>query len=193
MDENALIRDAKKGDLDAFNRLVLAYQDMVYSHAFRMLGEVTAAEDATQDTFIAAFENIRSYRRGSFAAWLMRIVTNTCHDLIRYQGRRPTLPLEPLDDQGEEIDEPYWIPDESEGLEEAAMRAELGEVIRGCLQRVPERYRAVLVMADIQGLSYEEVAEVVETPVGTVKSRLARGRKYMEYCLKTFWELFSDV
>ena len=94
MDEAALIDSARRGDLNAFNRLVLAYQDLVYNHAMRVMGENAAAEDATQEAFISAYRNLSGYRGGSFRAWLLRIVTNACYDELRRRKRRPSTPLE---------------------------------------------------------------------------------------------------
>ena len=102
MDEIALMQFAQQGDLDAFNRLVLAYQEMVYNQAYRVMGEPDAAEDATQEAFISAYRKIHTYRGGSFKAWLLRIVTNACYDELRRRKRRPTTPLEPTDDFDEE-------------------------------------------------------------------------------------------
>ena len=95
MDEPALIHDAQHGDLEAFNRLVLAYQDALYNTALRILGDDSQAADATQEAFISAFRSLNSYRGGSFKAWLLRTVTNACYDELRRQKRRPTVPLEP--------------------------------------------------------------------------------------------------
>ena len=103
MDETALIDDAKRWDLDSFNRLVLAYQDRVYAQAYRMMGDSQSAEDATQEAFISAFRKLRSYRGGSFRAWLLRIVTNACYDELRRRQRRPVAHLEPLDADDEEL------------------------------------------------------------------------------------------
>ena len=89
MDETRLIQDAQHGDIDAFNRLVLAYQDMVYNQAYRVMGEPFAADDATQEAFISAYRKIKTYRGGSFKAWLLRIVTNACYDELRRRKRRP--------------------------------------------------------------------------------------------------------
>jgi RNA polymerase sigma-70 factor (ECF subfamily) len=104
MDEIALINDARQGDLDAFNRLVLAYQDRVYSQAYRVLNDPQSADDATQEAFISAYKNLRSFRGGSFRAWLLRIVTNACYDELRRRKRKPTTSLEPMDDSGNETD-----------------------------------------------------------------------------------------
>jgi len=189
MEEAALIQDALQGDLDAFNRLVLAYQDMVYYQAYRMMGEPQGAEDATQEAFISAFRKLKSYRGGSFKAWLLRIVTNACYDELRRQKRRPTTPLEPLDADDEEIESPNWLADDSESPEAAAARAELNEAIQNCLADLPEDFRAAVVLVDLQGLDYSEAAQAIGKPLGTIKSRLARARSRLRDCLQGFWEL----
>ncbi len=192
MDEAALISAACQGDLDSFNCLVVTYQDMVYNQAYRMMGDHDAAADATQEAFISAYRNIRSYRGGSFRAWLMRIVTNACYDEMRRRKRRPTTPLEPLDDSGEEMENPQWMADPGETPEDSAERVELGEAIQHCLEGLPEEFRAVVVLVDMQGMDYIEAAQVVSKPVGTVKSRLARGRLRLRDCLKGFGELLPS-
>lgn len=193
MDESGLIQEARKGDLNAFNRLVLAYQDMVYNQAYRMMGEVAAAEDATQEAFIAAFRSLRSFRGGSFKSWLLRIVTNACYDELRRRQRRPTTPLEPLTSDDEEIETPSWIADPGELPEEAVERDELGTAIQHCLDELPDEFRAMVVLVDVQGLNYQEAAEAVGKPVGTVKSRLSRARVRLRDCLQSVWELLPPA
>jgi RNA polymerase sigma-70 factor (ECF subfamily) len=192
MDETALIQAALQGDLDAFNRLVLAYQDMVYTQAYRMMGEQEAAEDASQDAFISAYRKLDSYRGGSFKAWLLRIVTNVCYDELRRRKRRPTTPLEPLDSDNEEIESPRWLSDPGESPEESAERSELARALQRCLDGLPPEFRAVVALVDVQGLDYTEAALAVGAPLGTVKSRLARARTRMRDCLKGVWELLPD-
>lgn len=189
MDEVELIQAARKGDLNAFNRLILAYQDMVYSQAYRVLGDPQAADDAAQVAFISAYKNLRKFRGGSFRAWLLRIVTNACYDELRRQKRRPTTSLEPLDDSGEEIESPRWLADSSELPEDNILRTELGQAIQRCLERLPLDFRTVVILVDVQGMDYLEAASVIEKPLGTVKSRLARARQRMRLCLQEFWEL----
>jgi RNA polymerase sigma factor (sigma-70 family) len=189
MDEAALIASAQKGDLDSFNRLVLAYQDMVYTQAARLLNDDQAADDATQDAFISAFRSIRKYRGGSFRAWLLRIVTNACYDELRRQKRRPTTPLEPHDDSGDEIESPAWIADPQETPEEALERSELGSALQNCIEKLPIDFKTVLYLVDVQGLDYNEVSVVINKPLGTVKSRLARGRLRLRDCLQGYREL----
>ncbi len=191
MDETALIEDAQRGDLDAFNRLVLAYQDMLYGQAYRMMGEKYAAEDATQEAFISAFKKLNSYRGGSFKAWLLRIVTNACYDEMRRRKRRPTTQLEPVNDENEPIESPSWLTDPGESPEQAAQRSEIRAALEHCLQHLPNDFRAVVLLVDIQGLDYAEAASVIGRPLGTVKSRLARARVRMRDCMNNFGELIS--
>ena len=189
MDEVALIKAARNGDLDAYNRLVLAFQDMVYSQAYRMMGEPEPAEDAAQDAFIAAYRHIGDYRGGSFKAWLLRIVTNICYDELRRRKRKPTSPLEPLDSDAEEIESPRWMMDPGLSPEEEAERAELAKALQRCLNDLSPEFRSVVILVDIQGMDYSEAALAVGKPLGTVKSRLARARLRLRECLQGFWEL----
>jgi RNA polymerase sigma-70 factor (ECF subfamily) len=193
MDESYLIETAQRGDLDSFNRLVLAYQDFVYNQAYRIMGDEAAASDAVQEAFVAAYQNIRTFRGGSFRAWLFRIVTNACYDEIRQRKRRPNTPLEPLDDAGEEIESPQWLADPNEGPEEAMLRAQLAGAIQHCLDGLPQEYRVVAVLVDVQGMDYNEAAQVIRKPLGTVKSRLARARLRLRDCLQGFGELLPVV
>lgn len=189
MDEANLIQEARRGDLDSFNRLVLAYQDMVYYQAYRVIGEQAAAEDAAQEAFISAYKNMSSYHGGSFKAWLLRIVTNACYDELRRRKRRPTTPLEPLDQDDEEVESPTWLADTGESPEETLERLDLGDAIQDCLQALPDDFRTVTVLVDVQGMDYQEAAQVIGSPVGTVKSRLARARLRLRDCLQGFREL----
>lgn len=193
MDEAALIRTAQKGDLDSFNCLVLAYQDLVYSQAYRMMGDDNSAQDATQEAFISAFRHLRSYRGGSFRAWLLRIVTNACYDEIRRRQRRPTTSLEPLNDAGDEIESPHWLASTEETPETSVERFELGRAIQHCLDGLPVEFRAAVILVDMQGMDYTEAAQAVGTPVGTIKSRLARARLRLRDCLKGYGELLPSL
>lgn len=193
MDEVLLIQYAKEGDLDAFNRLILTYQDMVYNQAYRVMGEPAAAEDATQEAFISAYRKLHTFRGGSFKAWLLRIVTNACYDELRRRKRRPTVPLIPTDDYDEEIESPRWLADPGEAPEDFAMRTELSDAIQDCLNGLSDDFRTVVVLVDIQGMDYAEAADVMGTPLGTIKSRLARARRGMRQCLQGFWELLPSA
>lgn len=189
MNEPALIQDAQKGNLDAFNTLILHYQDSVYNTALRILGDEDQAADAAQEAFISAFKSINSFRGGSFKAWLMRTVTNACYDELRRQKRRPTTPLEPDTEDGEEMDSPRWLADPGMTPAQKSEADELEHAIQHCLNNLPLEFKTVVVMADIQGMDYTEVAASVRVPLGTIKSRLARARLRLRECLQGFAEL----
>ena len=190
MDESALIASALKGELDAFNRLVLAYQDLAFNTACRMLNDDDLAADAVQNAFVSAWRNLSTYRGGSFKAWVMRMVINGCYDELRRQKRRPTTPLEPINSaEDEENDSPQWMASDDPLPEISMEQAELEHAIAHCLEQLPQDFRAVVVLVDVQGMDYEEVAASVRTPLGTVKSRLARARLKVRDCLKGFEEL----
>ena len=193
MDETALIQDAKHGDLDAFNRIVLAYQDQTYNLAFRLLGEDASAQDATQIAFINAYQAIKSYHGGSFRAWILRILTNVCYDELRRQKRKPTEDLNPVNtDSGEELEDPAWLSDDSQSPAEHVEQQELEKAIQNCLGGLPEEFRTVIVLVDVQGMDYQEASEIVSTPLGTVRSRLARARQRVQDCLQNAGELLPE-
>jgi RNA polymerase sigma-70 factor (ECF subfamily) len=192
MDEIVMIQYAKDGDMDAFNRLVLEYQDLTFQVAYRIMGEMESAEDVVQDSFIAAYRKINSFKGGSFKAWVCRIVTNRCYDELRKRKRRPTIPLDPLNEDDETIDSNEWLEDPGESPEESAIRTELNSAIQWCLNKLDFDFRTVVVLVDIQGIDYKEAAEIVKKPLGTVKSRLARARHRLQDCLQNFAELLPS-
>jgi RNA polymerase sigma-70 factor (ECF subfamily) len=187
MDETGLIQAAQRGNLDAFNELVLTYQHRLYNLAFRILGDPAAASDATQETFIAAFQKIATFRGGSFPSWLLRIVANRCYDELRRQKRRPLTSWEEFGDVDEEAN-PALI-NGSESPEDSVERRELTRLLQAAIGTLPPDQRVVLVLSDVEGLSYAEIAETVDVPVGTVKSRLARARAYLRDHLQAQGEL----
>ncbi len=189
MNEQALITDAQNGNLDAFNTLILHYQDSVFNTALRILGDEDQAADAAQEAFISAFKSIKSFRGGSFKGWLMRTVTNACYDELRRQKRRPTTPLEPDTDDGDEMDSPRWLADPSMTPDQKAEADEVEHALQHCLNNLPLEFKTVVVMADIQGLDYSEVSVAIRVPLGTIKSRLARARLRLRECLQGFEEL----
>jgi RNA polymerase sigma-70 factor (ECF subfamily) len=193
MDEAALIESAREGDLNSFNRLVLEYQNMAFNLAARMLGDDDAAADVTQMAFLSAYKSLDTFRGGSFRAWVMRMVTNACYDELRRRKRRPTISLEPVNEDDEEIESPAWLADDSDSPEDALERAELENALQTCLHGLPEDFRAVVLMVDVEGLDYQEVSMATGKPLGTVKSRLARARLKMRDCLQQYRELLPSV
>lgn len=191
MDEQGLIQKAQRGDLDAFNELVLRYQNQVYNAAYRVMGDYDSATDATQEAFIAAYRALGSYRGGSFRAWLMRIVTNACYDELRRRKRRPASSLEALyvtDTAPGEV-----LVNGVEGPEAYAQRQELSRALHTGLQTLVPEQRVVLVLSDVQGYNYQEIAEIIGVSLGTVKSRLSRARAKMRDFLLTQGELLPSL
>ncbi len=193
MDEAALIAEALGGDLNAFNRLVLEYQDRAFNLAARMLGDDETAADVTQNAFISAYRSLEDFRGGSFRAWVMRMVANACYDEPRRRKRRPTVSLEPVNEDDEEIESPAWLADDAPTAEEQMEQSELNEALQSCLLGLPEEFRAVVLMVDVEGMDYQEVSMAIGKPLGTVKSRLARARLKMRDCLRQFGELLPSV
>ncbi len=183
MNEPALIEAARKGDLDAFNTLVLAYQHQVYNLAYRIMGDEASAADVAQEAFISAYKHMSSFRGESFKSWMYRIVTNASYDELRRRKRRPAVSLEGLvDDSDTEIE--YDIPDESIGPEARLEQRELASAIQAGIETLPHDQRITLVLSDVQGMSYEEIASITGSNLGTVKSRLSRARaKLRDYLL----------
>ena len=166
-----LIRRSKEGDLDAFNEIVARYQRQVFNTAARILGGTSHADDATQETFISAYRAIGSFRGVNLAPWLLRIAKNQCYDMIRSMRRRPADSLE------ENLANPAFVRAQSGGsAEDETLRSELGAEIQRAILSLPVDQRLVVTLIDVQGFSYEEAAEAAEVSIGTVKSRLSRGR-----------------
>ena len=182
--DETLILAASKGDLEAFNQLVLSYQNLAYNHAYSLMGDPASAEDVTQESFVKAFQGLNSFRGGSFRSWLLRIVTNCAYDILRRSQRHPSQPLFPEDDNGEELESAPWLADPSASVQDAVEQAELSEEIRGMMEQLPETYRNVLTLVDVYQFDYLEAAETLRVPIGTVKSRLARARMQMKEMLK---------
>lgn len=174
--EDQRIRQAQNGNLDAFNELVLMYQDRVFRQAFWMLNDEASAEDACQEVFLHAYQKIGSFHGGSFRAWLLRITHNICVDQLRSAGYRPTEPLEAEDEAGEAY-EAYWLRDPSDTPEQAVEQSELADNITASIQRLDWGFRLPIILVDLQDLDYEEASKIMHIPVGTLKSRLSRARK----------------
>lgn len=190
--EIVLVNKAAQGDLDAFNQLVIKHQDMAYRHALLMLSDSWLAEEVVQEGFLKAFQNMPGFRGGSFRAWLMRIVTNTAHDVLRRSSKRPTQPLFPEGDDSEEMESPHWMADPNTSVEGAVEKDERIKFIYRTLNEMQDIYRNVLILVDLQEFDYKEAAQALNVPIGTVKSRLARARMQMKEKLQACPSLFEN-
>jgi len=174
--ETELILAARKGDVDAFNQLVLGYQDRIYNLAARILGDTDAAEDITQNTFLTAYLNLPRFRNGSFRSWLYRIATNACYDVYRQHKRHPVMSME-----NQDLAEEKFLPldnfSSAATLPEVEFdRHELEGAVRAALSHLDMDQRSVVILVDLQDFDYMEAAQILGVPIGTVKSRLARAR-----------------
>jgi RNA polymerase sigma-70 factor (ECF subfamily) len=168
-----LIFSAARGDLDAFNQLVTRHERTVLNLCWRMLGTLHEAEDASQETFIKAWTNAKSFKGGAVRPWLLRIATNTCYDVLRSKGRKPAGSLDALEFESE----PGWST-QSDPVDPVrfAETGDLSRMLEAALAQIPDEQRLAVTLCDIQGLQLAEAADVMEISLGTVKSRLFRGR-----------------
>jgi RNA polymerase sigma-70 factor (ECF subfamily) len=164
-----LVRRFQDGTAGAFDILVERHQGRVYNLCLRVLGDPDEAADASQDAFVAAIRKLHTFRgEAAFTTWLHRVTVNACYDSLRRKRRRPLLHV--LDDEGEERPDPAPpVPDHAE-------RVGLSIDVERALRTVPDEFRVALVMADVEDLPYDRIADILQIPVGTVKSRVFRGR-----------------
>ncbi len=174
--EAAVIQSVLDGDVNAFETLVKEYEKNVYNLALRMTGNSEDAADMSQEAFIKAYNSLSSFRGDSkFSVWLYRIVSNVCLDYLRSRTRKPTVSLSTENDDGEEVE--LDIADESQSPELLLDRSLTRDAVRRGLAALPPDHREILLLRDIQGLSYEEIAAALGLEAGTVKSRIFRARK----------------
>jgi RNA polymerase sigma-70 factor (ECF subfamily) len=188
-DEADLLARVRKGDLAAFNLLVEHYQTAVFNLCLRMLGTPQTAEDATQEAFIAAYRHLDKFRGGSFRSWLYRIAANACYDELR---RRKARAMSSLDEPTGEGERRFDAPDPSPSPDDRAEKAELRDVLARALAAIPADQRLSVTLCDVQGLDYAEIAEVMQCSLGTVKSRIARGRLRLRTILLAQQELLPS-
>lgn len=187
MDEEKLIEQAKKGDVQAYNMLVLHYQQIVYNVAYRIMGDPQSAEDAAQEAFISAYKALNKFHGGNFKAWLLRITTNGCYDELRRRKRRPQSSLERITDDNQESF--AFLRDPAIGPEKRQQQLELIQAIEECLQHLPDDQRITAVLCDVEGYDYNAIADITDVSLGTVKSRVSRARSKLRDCLQGFKEL----
>jgi RNA polymerase sigma-70 factor (ECF subfamily) len=179
MDDEDLLRRARRHDRDAFAELVTRYQDRLYTSAFRMLGNTADAADVVQETFLRTYLHLDELRAPTLQAWLYRVALNCCRDLQRKHARRPT---EPIDDITSNV---VPLHESADDPESQALSRELTREIGAALRQLGDDLREVIVLRDVNDLSYEEMAAALRIPVGTVKSRLSRARATLALALRT--------
>jgi RNA polymerase sigma-70 factor, ECF subfamily len=178
---------AAAGDLAAFNEIVVAYQDFLFAVVVRVLGDREAAADAVQDAFLHAWRNVRSYRGGLVRGWLARIALNAATDVLRRRKRRPSEPYpEWEDDEWQPPSGPSTDPDH-----EVTRRAR-GRALATALLTITDDQRRAIVLYDVEGFDYPEIAQITGVSLGTVKSRIHRGRLALRDRLADQLELFRD-
>src|SRR5512132_3503841 len=163
-EEKELITAAQHGDLDAFNTLILRYQNLLYGIALRMLNDEDIASDAVQEALISAFSKLNSFRGGSLRSWLARVTVNACYDEMRRKRRQREVPLEQFNMEGEEVEDLSWMIDPAARPEEQYESSEMDSAIQQSLNQLTPAYREALVLVDIEGLSYEEASLAARVP-----------------------------
>jgi RNA polymerase sigma-70 factor, ECF subfamily len=185
-----LVSLSKDGNLDAFNSLVERYQGPVFNLCLRLVGERPAAEDAAQEAFLSAFRSISKFEGGSFRSWIFRIAANESKDELRRRSRRP---VESIHIEGENGDLEFEFPDTSESAEEQVERLAVADGIQDALLLLPFDQRQAVILSDMHGYHYEEISRMTNANVGTVKSRIHRGRERLRAILLQQPELFGRV
>jgi len=185
-DEAAVIARAASGERTAFAQLMEHYQGACYGLAWRLLRDPDQAAAATQDAFIHAYRAIGSYRGGIFRSWLLRITANASYDILRRAQRRPSSPLPDPEDGAPELPDPHAV-----NPHEEAARSELYRHLESALRLLPHDQRTAVVLCDVYGMDYNEVAAMTESALGTVKSRIHRGRLRLRELMAEHRELFT--
>lgn len=180
-----LVERFKGGDQHAFSHIVRRYQDRVFSLCLRWLGERALAEEVAQDVFVALFRSLARFRgESSLSTWIYRVSVNHCKNKRLYSSRRRRDRHEPLEGQGRDDGPPRELPDRNRGTESGVERTQAEQLVHEALQAISEEHRQVIVLRDIEDLDYHEIAEILDLPRGTVKSRLHRARTELARVLR---------
>ena len=179
------IQQAQQGSLDAFNILVLKYQDLLYNHAYALMGVRQSAEDATQESIVKAFQKINQFQGCSFRGWLLKIVTNTCFDKLRRLKQHPVTSLYITDENGEEIDTLAGLADPNISVMTMVEQGEFSKTLYQYVDELSDIYRSAITLIDLYEFDYREAAAILKIPMGTLKSRIARARFQMKEKIET--------
>lgn len=187
--EHELVRKAQRNDTGAFERLISPYTIHLLNHAYRLLKNQQDAEDALQEAYLKAYRSLKSFEgNSSFKTWLYRITTNVCYDMLRSKKNTTVVSLNTTDEDGErEID----VPDETYSPEVSVQKKAAFEVLKEAIDTLGEDQKVAVTLRDIDGLSYDEIAEITSSNVGTVKSRINRARMHLKKLLEKNKELFT--
>lgn len=189
--EKLLLQKARQGDVEAFEKLIEAYQKKVFNIALRMLGNYDDAGDITQEVFIKAFRAIKDFReQAMFSTWIYKIATNSCLDELRKRKNKVLVSIDE-DLKLDEGDLKKQIEDDKPTPDIEVERNEVKKIVNDAINELSEEHRIVIVLRDIQGFSYEEIAEITKSPPGTVKSRINRARRALKEKLKPHMELLN--
>ena len=182
--EYNLIKRCQEGDDSAFGELIDSYNDKAFSIAYGVMGNHHDAADMAQEAFVKVYRNIGKFNfKSSFGTWFYRIVKNTCIDELRRQKRNRVISLD-AEIEGEDGDYKMQVADDKEDIQTQLEKKETKEMLWAALEMLSEKHRAVLVLADIKGFDYLEIADMLDMPVGTVKSRIFRAREKLEAILQ---------
>jgi RNA polymerase sigma-70 factor, ECF subfamily len=188
-----VLRAAQRGEVAAFNTLVLLYQRQLFNVCYRTLGNAEDAADTTQDALLSAFRGLNGFNGPSagLRGWLLRIAVNACYDHLRRRQRRPTDSLDALRAGDPESDTSVAerLPDPGPGPEQHSLSAETARTIQAAIDRLPPDQRLAVILCDVQGFSYEEAARAMSVELGTIKSRLSRARAQLRDLLAQKGEL----
>ena len=189
-----LVQD-RSGRTSCYNCIIETYQTQAYNLARRMLDDWALAEDAVQESLVSGYRAYSQFRGDNLSSWLMRIVANTCRDMLRSRRAKPTVPLDPTpvneQEQGRALSA-LDLPSTMESPQEHAERGALNRAIQDCLNSLPQEHRLAEVLVDVQGMSYEEASVAMNCNLGTVKSRVSRGRRGLRDCLQKAGELLPS-
>lgn len=190
-DESSLIKKSKNGDSISFGELVKLYEKQVYNMALRFAGNTEDACDIAQDTFLRAFSYIKSFKEESaFSTWLYRITINCCNDYVKKRKKTASVPLYQNTEDGDE--EEIQISDNTYNPEDIYEKEQLKELVKTAISSLPEDYKQAIILRDINGLSYDEIAYVLKIEIGTVKSRISRGREKLKAFILKSGNLIYD-
>jgi RNA polymerase sigma-70 factor, ECF subfamily len=185
--DGALIERALDGELEAFNEIVILYQDYLFALVVRVVGDRDSAADAVQEAFFSCYRNLNRFRGDSFRSWLTRIALNAATDVLRQRKRRPSEPFPEWEDDA-------WQPPalESDNPERQAMRRNAARALTTALEQITDDQRAAIVLYDVEGYDYQEIADMTGAALGTVKSRIHRGRLALRELLGDDVELLRE-